>query len=183
MTPSLFFQTSREEMVICCRPKPKVNINISCLTQLLYLVYWSALVFPFLFLCTEGGQVSRFTAFIYVSSPQHQSQWHNKNSYFFPFLCRGAKCKSRSSLPHSAQCLWIKYVNVEAWKCYWKGHMGPKSPACHSASTCTASRGRTLNFCPSSQLYPAPVGSTVTKEMQSLIPPCRSLTGIMLGKT
>ena len=116
-------------MVICCRPKPIVNINISCLTQLLYLVYWSALVFLFLFLCTEGGQISRFTAFIYVSSPHHRSQGHNKNSYFFPFLFRGAKCKSQSSLPHSAQCLWIKYVNVETWKCYWKGHMGRKLPA------------------------------------------------------
>ena len=129
MSPSLFFQASRKGMVISCRPKPTVNINISCLTQLLYLVYWSALVFLFLLLCTEGRKISRFTAFIYVSSPQLQSQGHNKNSHFFPSLCRGAKCKSQSSLPHSAQCLWIKYVNVETWKCYWKVHMGCKSPA------------------------------------------------------
>lgn len=115
-------------MVICCRPKPTVNINISCLTQLFYFVYWSALVFPLLSLCTEGGQISKFTAFIYANSPQHRLQGHNKNSYFFPFLCRSAKCKSQSSLPHSAQCLWIKYVDAETWKCYWKEHTGHKLP-------------------------------------------------------
>lgn len=36
------------------------------------------------------------------------------------------------------------------------------------------------NSSPSSQVYPTPAGSTVTK-VQSLLPPCRSLTGIMLG--
>lgn len=129
MSPSLFSQASRKGMVICCRPKTRVNINISCLTQLLYLVYWSALLFPFLFLCTEGGQINRFTAFIYVSSPQHQFQRCNKNSYFFPFLCKGAKCKSQSSSPHPAQSLWIKYAKIETWRCCWKGCMQCKSPA------------------------------------------------------
>lgn len=96
-----------------------VNINISCLTQLLYLVYRSALVFAFLFLCTEGGQISKLKAFVYVSSPQHRSQQNKKNSYFFLFYFWGVKCQSQSSLPTLLSVYESEYIylNIVKWKC------------------------------------------------------------------
>lgn len=97
MRPSLLFQASRKVMVICCRPKQTANINISCLTQLPYLEYWSTLVFPFLLLWNKGGKKRRFTAFIYFWSA-HTSTTPRNNSSFFSFLCRGAKCKLHFSL-------------------------------------------------------------------------------------
>lgn len=163
MSPSLYFPASRKEIVICCRPKPMVNINISCLTQLLYLVYRSALVFAFLFLRTEGGQISKLKAFVYVSSPQHRSQENKKNSYFFLFYFWGVKCQSQSSLPHSAQCVWIwiylsEYRKLEMLKGTWEVAEGEVSclllSARHNASIHLGKNTQLISFitavsCPS----------------------------------
>lgn len=109
MSPSLSLPVSRKGMVICCRPKQAVNINISCLTQLLYLVYWSPPTFRFLLLCTKGVQISKFKAFM---SAHPNTGLKGTTRIFISFSITELQNTSNSLACNIAQCLWIKCESI-----------------------------------------------------------------------
>lgn len=182
MSPSLSLPVSRKGMVICCRPKQAVNINISCLTQLLYLVYWSPPTFRFLLLCTKGVQISKFKAFM---SAHPNTGLKGTTRIFISFSITELQNTSNSLACNIAQCLWIKCESI----------IGNVIGKDMRKRKCKVSA--ILHFTVPPYILPAEEESTapllhhscipcqlvrVTKDFQSLMPPCKLHTRMLLGK-